>query len=377
MIQKIAKIIHHGDGFGNYMQVRFQLPSGIEIIGLPTKNFYGGYWDLGPTWNYVVISESPFLIDTGRFGQGKKLSEMLDLSKISIKDLSFILISHGHEDHDGGLSDLFKHNGICIKAHKIYQKIIKRYPDLAPKDYRQNFPAKCWQCMMPESFYKEHCLEYHQVLQDIQIETIEDGDTELMPGVKTYHMPGHTPDSLAVMVNEEAIIVGDILLPKISPMPTCVSQYDDISKIVRNDYNEPEDIFGLCRYIRSLKKLAQLSDQFPDLIVFPGHRLYDNGQWNSIYLSSRANELIEHHIQRCSSILDILNKGPLTDSQIAGKHFEQKLLKGVGRHMAMNEINSHSELLVSSGDIIFKNDKTYERTGINNFETFIKTLPIG
>jgi hypothetical protein len=51
------KIIRHGDKNGNGMIVRFRLPSGLEIFGFPTENFYSGDWDLGPTWNYAVMAE--------------------------------------------------------------------------------------------------------------------------------------------------------------------------------------------------------------------------------------------------------------------------------------------------------------------------------
>ncbi len=55
-----------GDENGNEMVVKFQLSLGLEIVGLPTKNFYGGHWDLGPTWNYAVMADSPFLIESLR-----------------------------------------------------------------------------------------------------------------------------------------------------------------------------------------------------------------------------------------------------------------------------------------------------------------------
>jgi hypothetical protein len=42
-------IIQKGDASGNHKVAKFCLPSGLEIITLPTKNFYGGHWDLGPT----------------------------------------------------------------------------------------------------------------------------------------------------------------------------------------------------------------------------------------------------------------------------------------------------------------------------------------
>ena len=68
-----AEVISEGDRSGNEMVVRFRLPSGLEIYGLPTKNFYGGHWDLGPTWNYAVMADLPFLVDAGKFGQGERL----------------------------------------------------------------------------------------------------------------------------------------------------------------------------------------------------------------------------------------------------------------------------------------------------------------
>ena len=76
--QHIKEVINQGDESGNGMTVRFGLPSGLEIIGLPTKNFYGGHWDLGPTLNYVVLVDRPFLVDAGRYGQGRHLVDMLN-----------------------------------------------------------------------------------------------------------------------------------------------------------------------------------------------------------------------------------------------------------------------------------------------------------
>ena len=177
------------------------------------------------------------------------------------------------------------------------------------------------------------------------------------------------------MINQEVIIVGDILLPEISPIPTCVAQFNDVSNILGSIYNEPEAIFGLCRYISSLKKLGELSSVFPNLIVLPGHRLYYKEHWNHIDLSARVNELIDHHVQRCGSIINILKEGPMTDSQIASIHFDQKLLRGVGRRMAANEINSHCELLISSGDIAITDDSKYHLTGQIKFEDFIDSIP--
>jgi hypothetical protein len=84
------EVIQKGDENGNNMVIQLKLPSGIKIIGLATSNFFGGEWDLGPTWNYLVLADKPFLVDTGRFGMGRKLIKMMESAGFSGKSLEFI-----------------------------------------------------------------------------------------------------------------------------------------------------------------------------------------------------------------------------------------------------------------------------------------------
>ena len=368
MKQYVKEVINRGDQNGNEMIVRFQLPSGLEIFGLPTKNFYGGHWDLGPTWNFAVMADKPFLVDSGRFGQGKKLIDMLRSAGINVDDLGFVLISHGHEDHDGGLAELVRSTDLKVKAHTIYDLLIRRYSDQAPPGDKRNFPAKCWHCPMPESFYSKNCLGYHRVLQDLAVERIGDGVNALGPDIQTYHLPGHSPDCLAVLLGAEAIVVGDIVLPDISPWPTREALFDDVAGVIKPHYKEPGAIFGLGRYIKSLKKLEEIARRHPGILVLPAHRLFYGGQWNGIHLEDRVNELIQHHIQRCAAILEILRNGPMTAEEIAQEHFDENLLEGFGSLMAANEIMSHCELLMKSGDLAGVDNKRYAATGKNNFE---------
>lgn len=368
------EVINWGDGSGNGMTVRFRLPSGLEIIGLPTKNFYGGYWDLGPTWNYAVLADEPFLVDSGRYGQGKNLIDMMHAAGIEPEDLSFVLITHGHEDHDGGLAELVNLTKLRVKAHNIYELLIRKYPKKAPPGYKEDFPAKCWHCVMPEDFFTKNCIPYHGVLEGLQVDAIADGVQELGPGIQTHHLPGHSPDCLAVRIGDEAILVGDIILPEISPWPTRVALYDDVSDVIKYHYNDPEAIFGLYRYIQSLKKLGEMAEQHPHILVLPAHRFYYNDQWNGIELGGRIKELLQHHRDRCAAILEILHFEPKTADEIAREHFEERLLKGYGMLMASNEVISHCELLIKCGDVEATNGDTYQLTGSACFEEAIEIL---
>jgi len=369
-----TEVIHEGDDSGNEMITRFRLPSGLEIFGLPTKNFYGGYWDLGPTWNYAVLSDKPFLVDAGRFGQGKRLVAMMEEIGITAADLEFVLISHGHEDHDGGLAELVDTTQLNVKAHAIYDLLINTYPAKSPAGNKKDFPAKCWHCPMPETFYTNNCLEYHQVLQGLKIDPIGDGETVIGSDIRACHMPGHSPDCLAVRLGEEAIIVGDIILPDISPWPTRKSLFDEVAAVIKPDYTNAAAIFGLGRYIQSLKELIKIACDNPAMIVLPAHRFYYHGHWNPVDLENRAKELLEHHVERCGAIIDILNNGAKTAEEIAAAHFEERLLEGFGGIMAANEIVSHCELLIDSGDVAPVNGKAYTATGSMQFETDIRDL---
>ncbi len=369
-----AEVMRRGDASGNEMVVRFRLPSGLDIFGLPTQNFYGGHWDLGPTWNYAVLADRPFLVDAGRFGQGGRLLEMMANAGVKAKNLKFVLISHSHEDHDGGLAELVNATQLTVKAHAIYHCLAKKYPAQSPDVSKTDFPAKCWHCPMPETFYTQNCLAYHAVLQRLAVDPIGDGESEIGTGIRTYHLPGHSPDCLAVRLGDEAIIVGDIILPDISPWPTRKSLFNEVAAVIKPRYTDAAAIYGLGRYIRSLKKLIEVARDHPGLLVLPAHRFYYHDRWNPVELESRAKELLKHHIERCGAIIDILSTGPKTAEDIAAAHFEERLLEGFGNIMAANEIVSHCELLIDSGDLVRVDDTAYAVTGSARFERYIMDL---
>ena len=374
MLRDMVKVVQEGQGNGNHMITRLKLPSGLEILGLPTENFYGGEWDLGPTWNYLVLADRPFLVDTGKTGQGIKLLEKMEAAGVSSKDLDFVLLSHGHEDHDGGLPEIVERCGASVKAHSIYERLIRLYPDEAPPGVNKDFPASCWRCLMPESFSSRHCPDYHRGRNRLRIETIGDGETALGNGMTACHLPGHNPDALALCLGEEALLVGDTVLPDISPHPTREAAYEQLAPILSPNYPRGEFIFGLRAYVRSLKKLEEIGARMPHLTVLPAHRLYYNHQWNDVTLKARVKELLAHHVTRCADILEILKQGPKTAKEVATTHFDPSLLKGFGIMMAEHEILSHFELLQIAGDAFATPDRRFEATGTWGVEALIEDL---
>ncbi|MBW1790032.1 MAG: MBL fold metallo-hydrolase, partial [Deltaproteobacteria bacterium] len=317
--------------------------------------------------------DRPFLIDAGRRGAGEELFQMMDGVGVSPADLAFVLLTHGHEDHDGALPEIVPRIGLTVKAHHIYGSLIRFYPEEAPPAVRKDFPAACWRCAMPESFSRKYCVDYHRERSVLEIEGIGDGTKELGSGIVSHHLPGHSPDALCVLLGEEAIAVGDTLLPEISPSPSQEGFFELVRSILEPAYSDPQAVYGLRSFIRSLKRLGKIAEAHPDLLVLPGHRLFFNNRWNEVVLNERVRELIRHHIDRCAAMLEILERGPKTAREIAAEYFEERLLKGFGMIMAENEVISHCELLIAAGDAAAK-DGRYHATGAGQFESLIDSL---
>jgi len=373
MLDDRITILSPGDDYGNDMVARISLSTGREIFALATKNVYAGDWDLGPTWNYVVASDRPFLVDAGRRGVGPSLMEMMEFAGIPASKLDFVILSHGHEDHDGGLFALTQATGLEIKAHHTYQSLAAAAPSRAPSALVAHFPASCWYCPMPDTFAQKHCPEYHKERERLKVTPIFDENYDLAQGISILHVPGHSPDCLAFVIDDEVILTGDTILPEITPHPTREQYFEGTQCMLPSHYDEAQQLYGLRAYIRSVKRLRDLSSGLPSLAVFPGHRLVSNGQWNLLNLGDRCDELIQHHIQRCSDILDLIDSQPMTPAEIAHKHFEPQLLTGFGINLAINEVLSHSELLELSGDVTWVDGKIAS-TGKRGFESFIEGI---
>ncbi|MBN1103526.1 MAG: MBL fold metallo-hydrolase [Deltaproteobacteria bacterium] len=369
-----TEIIHQGDLNGNQWIIQVNLPSGRSIFGLATENVYGGDWDLGPTWNYVVQAENPFLVDTGRYGMGGRILDMLAETRLRPQDLKGLLLSHGHEDHDGGLLELTQKTGVPAWVHPLYQHLSRSYPEKAPRPFMATFSASCWHCFMPESFSQAHCLDYHRDRMKVETRRLEGVFLPFDPAIQVHHLPGHSPDALALQIGEEALIVGDNLLPEITPHPTQEAYFRWTGDVLPPEYDRPEKVYGLRAYLRSLKKLQALGRQFPGMIVLPAHRVFYANRWQPIELERRSTEIIEHHVARCAAILAILKDGPRTLEEIVLAHFAPNLLKGFGTKLAENEVRSHLELLEHCGDVAWGGKDQVTETGTTHFEQFIRDI---
>ena len=366
---KTPKIIVSGKSNGEGMVFHYQTAKGTDIFGLGIPNIHlNSDWDLGPTWCYLIVGHKTSLIDTGRFGNYAVFESLLRSIGKVFPDIDRIIVTHSHEDHDGNLAEILASVQGELWAHSIYRQMISYHRRIEDGAKHPDLPGSCRQCIMPEKFYST-CIPYHQRRSQLDIDFAIDGHQRRSgDNLSFIFTPGHSPDAICVILENEVIFTGDTILPDITPHPTLSSTFEVNHRILPDSYNCENTVYGLINYIKSLHKLAGLTPQ--PMAIFPGHRLFHNGGFNLIRsLCGRTREIIQFHIDRCGDILRIIDGKPTGLEAIAVQHFPESSLVGVGKLMAQDEVMAHVELMEKCGDAFWvgENRDMVQRTGSSNF----------
>jgi glyoxylase-like metal-dependent hydrolase (beta-lactamase superfamily II) len=364
---KTPDIITVGKNNGEGMVINYKTSRGTDIFGLAVPNIYGhSDWDLGPTWCYLIAGQKTTLIDTGRLGNFEVFTSLLRPTGKKLADIDRVIISHSHEDHDGNVTEILREAQAELVAHELYQSMISYHRDETEGVAHPEFPGSCRLCRMPEKFYSS-CLSYHRNRSSLRVDLpVEDG--QILPDDLSFvFTPGHTPDSICIILEEEVIFTGDTVLPGITAQPTMAQMFKLNQKILPEKYRETNSVYGLLNFIKSLSKVLRVSPD-PFESTFPAHRLFYDGKYNLIDGGRRAKDIIQFHIERCRDILKIVEEHPIAVDEIVVKHFPPSRLSDMGRSLADNEIRAHLEIMRDCGDIIWQPGikDVVEPTGTSN-----------
>ncbi|MBT4513239.1 MAG: MBL fold metallo-hydrolase [Chloroflexi bacterium] len=374
---KEPEIIVAGKDNGEDMVVRHQTSKGTEVYGMAIPNIHAdAEWDLGPTWCYLILGEKTILIDTGRFGNVEVLESQLKTIGQSFSSIYAIIVSHCHEDHDGNLPDILPLMNAELWAHQVYPRMTSYYPDITDGAFRPDLPGSCRSCVMPEEFVQKNCNSYHKKRSQLSIDFLVNDEFESpIKDLSFASTPGHSPDSICIILENEVIFTGDTILPGITPHPSRTQSFEANRRILPERYQKENTTYGLMNYIKSLNKVANLSSRGFQA-TFTAHRLFYNGKFNLIHSTSdRANEIIQFHIDRCLDILEIISSEPKHLDEIVVKHFTPTQLAGVGSLMAQNELLAHIEIMEECGDVrqVGKDDELFQHTGSTQCLDLLRT----
>ena len=379
-----VEVITEGDTSGYGMVLRFHLLGGREVGAvslphqLPTRT--------GPTWAYLVECSGWTLIDAGPQGAMPALEQGLRTLGRRPTDLERVVITHGHQDHDGNAYDLAKASGAELWAHELYFHFLPyEYARMgldrtsplhraifevarreeAQSGSRSRSPGD-WRW---RDHYRNYIMGHRAILEErLPIHPIRDG--EELDGVRFLYTPGHAVDEICVKT-DGVVFSGDHILPQITPHPTIKRTHPEaIMSALPPDHRDPGEHYGLESYIRSLGKTLRLERSST---VLPAHRLFNHGRFNVRNLR-RAQEIVRHHVRRLDRVMESLAGGADTPEKLAADLFPPRKLVGGGFFAAVSEVVSHLELLADTGDVHVSQDGRLARNGTDAYRARIVAM---
>lgn len=367
------EILKKGDDSGNRMVVQYTSPSGavVHAIGIPQA------WEtpLGPTWCYVVEGDKLTVIDPGCHGSEHLLAEGLEYLGHSINSVQRIVVTHGHMDHDGGCLSVVQTSNAELWAHEIYGSLLigdRWEREMSWRRQVTGFDA------FENTETIERVKEHHRRALRLNLDcAVHDGMRS--DGMTYLYTPGHSPDELCILY-DGVMFTGDHVLPQITPHPSVSRSHASYRSVLPESYRDENRIYGLKALLTSLKRVAALGD---DIRVLPAHRAYHRGEFNLVGLE-RATQIVDHHVERCQNLLDLLKAQPRDLASLTRQHFAHRELTDGNFFLAMSEVMSHVELLMETGDVSIEGSSATVESGgsvrwngTESFAGFIEALGEG
>jgi glyoxylase-like metal-dependent hydrolase (beta-lactamase superfamily II) len=290
----------------------------------------------------VVEGEHLTVIDPGCHGSEHHLEEGLEFIGHSLSAVERVVVTHGHMDHDGGCLTAIRASGAELWAHEVYGSMLLEDRWEREMHWRRQvngFDA------FENSETVERVKEHHRRALQLHLDRpVTDGLRS--DGLTYFYTPGHSPDELCILF-DGVMFTGDHVLPQITPHPSVQRSHGSFQAALPERYRNGNSIYGLKALLRSLLRVGNMSS---DIAVLPAHRAFHRGQFNLVGLS-RANEIVEHHVQRCHDLIEILGQEPRDLMSLTRDHFSHRDLNDSNFFLAVTEVMSHIELLEEVGDV--------------------------
>ncbi len=243
---------------------------------------------------------------------------------IEWRDLTHVLITHGHIDHFGGLAYVRERTQAPIGIHELDRRVLTGYEErLATVAGRLGHYLTKAGVTDDEH---EHLMNLYLLGKQLYSSQSVDFTFEAMGmqvgPLEITHVPGHTPGQV-VMLIDDVLLSADHILERISP------------------HLAPERLTlttGLDHYLDSLEKTKALVDR--TRLVLGGHERPFRD------LSARIESTRSLYEDRLAQVLD-LARDPMTIAEFAQELFGETA--GYHRLLALEEAGAYVEYLSMRG----------------------------
>jgi len=254
----------------------------------------------------------------------------------AIRDIDRIYITHFHTDHCGIAGRIKEISGAVIAMSETDRRRIHSDQEKGldvnqvKTFYREQGLAEKFIEALVEllDYFRKATIPFRVdiSLADHERQLVGDKEFEVIP------VPGHTSGQVCFFFRKEKILLsGDHILPHITP---------NLSPDPYNPGFRP-----LKSFLDSLQRVKEL----PVAKVYPGH-----GE-PFMNLKERVEEIVEHHGERKTLVLDSVKGGPKTTYQVSLDIFGKNLPE-FDQFLAVNEAYAH--LIELKEDGLIKHEKT-------------------
>lgn len=175
----------------------------------------------------LKCKEGYLLIDTGYPNKYKQFIKKLKKLEIDISEIKYILLTHHHYDHAGLACILLKDTRAKLIVHQKAIPLLKKGITEKGKEFNLTIKLIFWVLSLFNDF------TYPPVIIREEDYIIKDDDFDLLKeigidGVILY-TPGHSKDSISVLLSDGKAFVGDAAMDFITtPYPIII---DDINEV--------------------------------------------------------------------------------------------------------------------------------------------------
>jgi glyoxylase-like metal-dependent hydrolase (beta-lactamase superfamily II) len=289
---------------------------------------------------YLLLGAGPpTLVDAGS-GTGRSSRDILDGidsvhahfgESVRPENIRRIIISHGHVDHIGGLTELLRIMPAQVAIHPLDQLAVtshREYVAVGNSRLRMFFqqagvdPVRRAELSKVSHFIGTpvETVEVHQTLSDGQD----------LDGLRIIHTPGHSPGHICIGVGN-ILLSADHILAQTVPQ-----QWPEITA----------PYTGLGHYFESLEKIERM----------PGFELTLAAHEQTIHdLHGRIASIRRAHFRRLDRLLDMLRKiaRPLSVDEIAKELYPD--VTAFRELLAITDVGSRVEYLHQHGRLRVEN----------------------
>jgi glyoxylase-like metal-dependent hydrolase (beta-lactamase superfamily II) len=299
--------------------------AGVQLIQLPLP------MSLGLINVYLVrLNEGYLLIDCGMNTEPcfQALSRAIEAAGVGWQDIRDILLTHIHPDHMGLAHRVLQLSGARLWLHEHDAEFLSKLTQF--ERYRSWAEAVLRQAGVPENLIAEiaHVSEeirksFHRLTPDRLLRGGEKIPATLGE-LEVIWTPGHSPGHVCLYGRDRRVLFsGDQMLEDISP---------------NIGWHEDRDPLG--EFLASLDALARLEID----LILPSHGAPFSGHRDWI------RKTIEHHADRCTRILWVLEGAPKSAAEVANQLWERPFTPFHYR-FAVFEVLAHLEYLERQGKV--------------------------